>query len=98
MAIGRDSPIISGTRGTSLVAIMRAQRNDGDVDFEVVNLVDHAVLLVDAPTPCIFKPEVLQVLHLSSACAGMPKGIDERHHILLALQSREVRLKESGRF
>ena len=72
MVIGWDSPIISETRRTSLVAIMRAQQNYGDVDFEVVNLVDHAVLLVDAPAPCLFKPEVLQVLHLSSACAGMP--------------------------
>ena len=35
----------------SLVAIMRAQRNYGDIDFEVVNLVDHAVLLIDAPAP-----------------------------------------------
>ena len=98
MVIGWDSPIISETRGTSLVAIMRAQRNDGDVDFEVVNLVDHAVLM--------------RRLHVSSnlkcfRCSTCPvpvrgchnlKGIDERHHILFALQSREVRLKESGRF
>ena len=51
MVIGWDSPIISETRRTSLVAIMRAQRNYGDIDFEVVNLVDHAVLLIDAPAP-----------------------------------------------
>ena len=53
------------------VAIMRTQRNHGDVDFRVVNFVDHAVLLVDAAAPCFFKLEVLQVLHLPCACARM---------------------------
>ena len=53
------------------VTIMRAQRNYGDIDFEVVDFVDHAVLLVDAAAPCFFKLEVAQVLHLPCACARM---------------------------
>ena len=115
------------------VTIMRAQRNYGDIDFEVVDFVDHAVLLVDAAAPCFFKLEVAQVLHLPCACARMflqfkqqvsnlvkrllvatlldggklslrlfrkknyvglcLKGIDERHHILLALQACKLRLR-----
>ena len=53
------------------VTIMRAQRNHGDIDFEVVDFVDHAVLLVDAVAPRFFKLEVAQVLNLPCACARM---------------------------
>ena len=113
------------------VTIMRAQRNYGDIDFEVVDFVDHAVLLVDAAAPRFFKLEVAQVLHLPCACARMflqfkqqignlikrllvatlldggklslrlfrkknyvghrLEGVDERHHILLALQACKLR-------
>ena len=55
----------------SFVVIMRTQRHHGDVDFEVVDLVDHAVLLVDAAAPRFFKLEVAQVFHLPRACARM---------------------------
>ena len=52
---------------------MRTQRHHGDVDFEVVDFVDHAVLvlLVDAAAPRFFKLEVAQVFHLPRACARM---------------------------
>lgn len=55
----------------SLIAIMRAQRHHGYIDFRVVDFVDHAILLVDAAAPSLFKLEVAQVLHLPSTCARM---------------------------
>lgn len=50
---------------------MRAQRNNGDIDLGVVNLVNHPVLLVDAPAPGLLEDKMFQVLHLASAGAGM---------------------------
>jgi len=50
---------------------MRAQGNNSNIDFGIVNLVDHAILFVDTTRPRLFKDVVLQVLHLTSACTGM---------------------------
>ena len=50
---------------------MRAQRDNGDVHFEVVNFVDHAILFVDASRPRFFIDKMLQVFHLPCTCAWM---------------------------
>ena len=115
------------------VTIMRSQRNYGDIDFKVVDFVDHAVLLVDTAAPRFFKLEVLQVLNLPCTCARMLlqfkkhignlldgglvatafddskfnlrlfgkknnvghhlEGVDKRHNILFAFQSRKLRFR-----
>ena len=54
-----------------LIPIMRTQGYDRDIDFKVVDFVNHAILLVDAARPRLFKYEVFQVLHLPSSCSRM---------------------------
>lgn len=49
-----------------LLAVMRAQRNNSNIDLGIVNLVNHAILLVNAARPCLFKNKMLQVFHLTS--------------------------------
>ena len=56
---------------TSLVTIMRTERNNGDIDFEVVDFVNHAILLVDTARPSLFENKMFQVFHLSSTCSWM---------------------------
>ena len=55
----------------SLVPIMRAQRYNRDINFEVVNFVDHTILLVNTSRPCLPIDEMLQMFHLSSTCSRM---------------------------
>ena len=38
-----------------LLAVMRAQRNNSNIDLGIVDLVNHAILLVNAARPCLFK-------------------------------------------
>lgn len=52
-----------------LVTIMRTQRHDRDIDFKVVNFIDHAIMLVDAARLRLFKDEMLQVFYLARSCA-----------------------------
>ena len=55
----------------SFVPIMRAQRNNGNVHFEVVNFVNHTILFVDASRPSFFIDKMLQVFHLPCTCTWM---------------------------
>ena len=54
-----------------LLPIMRTQRHHGNIDFEVVDFIDHAVLLVDAARPSLFEHKTLQVFHLPCSCSRM---------------------------
>lgn len=53
------------------IPIMRAQRHHGDIYFEVMDFVNHTIVLIDAAAPRLFIHKMLQVLHLSRACARM---------------------------
>ena len=55
----------------SLVTIMRAQRYYRYIDFEVMDFVNHSILLVNAARPSFFEGKMLQVLHLPSAGSGV---------------------------
>ena len=55
----------------SLFTIMRAQGNHRNINFEIVDFVDHAILLVDAARPSLLVNKMLQVFHLSSTCTRM---------------------------
>ena len=50
---------------------MGTQGNNSNIDFSIVNLVDHPILFVDTTRPRLFKDVVLQVLHLTSASSRM---------------------------
>jgi len=54
-----------------LLAVMRAQRNNSNIDLGIVDLVNHAILLVNAARPCLFKNKMLQVFHLTSTSTRM---------------------------
>ena len=53
------------------MAVMRSQGDDCNVDFGIVDFVNHAILLVDAARPCFLKGIVPQMFHLTGACARM---------------------------
>ena len=38
-----------------LLAVMRAQRNNSNIDLGIVDFVNHAILLVNAARPCLPK-------------------------------------------
>ena len=67
----KNSPRVSGEILRLLLAVMGTQGNNSNIDFSIVNLVNHAILFVDTTRPCFFKDIVLQVLYLTSACTGM---------------------------
>ena len=37
-----------------LLTVMRAQGNNNNIDLGIVDLVNHAILLVNAARPCLF--------------------------------------------
>ena len=51
------------------VAVMRTQRDHSHYDLNVVNLINHAIVLVDAPRPCLGERKMPQVFDLSGAGA-----------------------------
>ena len=51
--------------------VMRTQGNDSHIHLGVVDFVNHAILLVDASRPRLFKDVVPQMLHLPRASAWM---------------------------
>ena len=57
--------------GGLFLAVMRSQGDDCNVDFGIVDFVNHAILLVDAARPCFLKGIVPQMFHLTGACARM---------------------------
>ena len=54
-----------------LIPIMRTERHHGDIDFEVVDFVNHAILFIDAAGPSLFKDKMLQVFNLTRASTRM---------------------------
>ena len=54
-----------------LIPIMRTERHHGDIDFEVVDFVNHAILLVDSARPSLFEHKMLQMFHLPCPCSRM---------------------------
>lgn len=51
--------------------VMRTQGNDSHIHLGVVDFINHAILLIDASRPRLFKDIMLQMLHLSRASARM---------------------------
>ena len=76
-------------RQASLVAIMRSQGHDGYQDLPIMNLINHAVLLVYTPRPCFLKSKMFQMFYLAGACARMFLQLNEQisyflHHGFIA--------------
>ena len=53
------------------VSVMGTKRNNGNQDLRIVNFVNHTILLVDTPRPCLFKHKMLEMFHLSSSSTRM---------------------------
>ena len=50
---------------------MRTQRNYNNIDFLVVNFINHTIVLVNTARPCLFKNKMFQVFHLSCSSTRM---------------------------